>query len=199
MIGYICSQKIGITFVTIPISDEDQKIVIKLTEPEIRKRASRITLVLTDVDGVLTDTGVYYSARGEEMKRFSIRDGMGMDLLRECGIETAMITREDSPRVAARSKKLGLPYYFAGIIDKRELLSDLLVQTGRGVGELAYIGDDVNDVAIMEAIGAAGLTGCPMDAMPVARKPAHYVAKAEGGHGAFRDFAEWIMKHRNSP
>ena len=169
----------------------------KLTEAEIRRRAKKITLVLTDVDGVLTDTGVYYSAHGEELKRFSIRDGMGMDLLREQGIETAMMTREDSPRVAARSKKLELPYYFPGIMDKRAALADVLEKTGRKIEELAYIGDDVNDVDIMEAIASKGLTACPGDAMPAAKKVAQYSANAAGGHGAFRDFAEWIMKYRN--
>ncbi len=170
--------------------------VKKLTESEIRARAKRITLVLTDVDGVLTDTGVYYSANGEELKRFSIRDGMGMNLLREQGIETAMMTREDSPRVAARSKQLGLPYYFAGIMDKRASLPEMLEKTNRQIHELAYIGDDVNDVGIMEEIARAGLTACPGDAMPAAKKVAHYSAKVPGGHGAFRDFAEWILKHR---
>lgn len=168
----------------------------KLTEAEIRRRAKHIKLVLTDVDGVLTDTGVYYSAQGEELKRFSIRDGMGMDLLREQGIETAMMTREDSPRVAARSKKLGLPYYFPGIMDKRASLASVLEKTGRKIEEVAYIGDDVNDVDIMKRVAAKGLTGCPSDAMPAAKGVAHYSAKAAGGNGAFRDFAEWIMKHR---
>src|SRR5437588_11265662 len=138
----------------------------KLTEAEIRRRAKAIRLVLTDVDGVLTDTGVYYSGDGEELKRFSIRDGMGMDRLRDAGIATAMITREDSPRVEARSKKLGLPYYFPGIYDKLIYLSELLNKTGFAVHELAYIGDDVNDVEIMQEIAKKGLTGCPGDAMP---------------------------------
>jgi 3-deoxy-D-manno-octulosonate 8-phosphate phosphatase (KDO 8-P phosphatase) len=169
--------------------------VKKLTESEIRRRAKRIKLVLTDVDGVLTDTGVYYSANGEEMKRFSIRDGMGMDLLHQRGISTAMLTREDSPRVASRSKKLGLPYYFPGILDKKAFLPEVLKKTGLKLHELAYIGDDVNDVSIMEEIAKEGLTACPKDAMPAARKVAHYVAKAPGGNGAFRDLAEWIMKH----
>ena len=168
----------------------------KLTEKEIKRRAKRIKLVLTDVDGVLTDTGVYYSANGEEMKRFSIRDGMGMDLLRGYGIGTAMLTREDSPRVASRSKKLSLPYYFPGILDKKTFLPDVLKKTGLKLNELAYIGDDVNDVGIMEEIALEGLTACPKDAMPAARNVAQYVAKVPGGHGAFRDFAEWIMKHR---
>ncbi len=168
----------------------------KLTEAEIRRRVKRIKLVLTDVDGVLTDTGVYYSANGEELKRFSIRDGMGMELLGEHGVSSAMLTREDSPRVAARSKKLRLPYYFPGVLDKKAFLPDVLTKTGLTLHELAYIGDDVNDVSIMEEIAKEGLTACPKDAMPAARNVAHYVAKASGGNGAFRDFAEWIMKRR---
>jgi 3-deoxy-D-manno-octulosonate 8-phosphate phosphatase (KDO 8-P phosphatase) len=170
----------------------------KLTEIEIRKRAKNIKLVLTDVDGVLTDTGVYYSANGEEMKRFSIRDGMGMRLLYDCGIMSAMLTREDSPRVAARSKNLHLPYYFPGILDKKAALPDVLRETGLEMNQLAYIGDDVNDVEIMTEIAKSGLTACPLDAMPAARNVVHYRAKAPGGNGAFRDFAEWIMKNRKS-
>jgi 3-deoxy-D-manno-octulosonate 8-phosphate phosphatase (KDO 8-P phosphatase) len=171
--------------------------VKKLTEAEIKRRAKAIRLVLTDVDGVLTDTGVYYSGAGEELKRFSIRDGMGMEILRDHGIASAMMTREDSPRVTARSTKLELPFYFPGVIDKRAKLPEVLRATGFGLHELAYIGDDVNDVEVMEDIAKEGLTCCPGDAMPAAVKVAHYKAKAFGGHGAFRDFAEWILAHRS--
>lgn len=167
-----------------------------LSPAEVRRRARQIKLVLTDVDGVLTDTGVYYSANGEELKRFSIRDGMGMERLREHGIATAMMTREASPRVEARSKQLKLEHYFPGIWDKREALPQLLKEVGLKMSELAYIGDDVNDVGIMEEIRREGLTACPADAMPEARAVAHHVAKAPGGNGAFRDFAEWILKNR---
>ena len=167
-----------------------------LSDAEITRRAKRIRLVLTDVDGVLTDTGVYYGANGEELKRFSIRDGMGMEILLEMGIETAMITREDSPRVASRSKKLALPYYFPGIIDKHAELARVLHETGRTIDELAYIGDDVNDVEIMQEIAPHGLIGCPADAMPAIASIVHYRASVGGGHGAFRDFAEWIMAAR---
>lgn len=174
----------------------DFRTLKKLTPTEIRKRARNIKLVLTDVDGVLTDTGVYYSANGEELKRFSIRDGMGMDLLRQQGVKTAMLTREDSPRVEARSKKLGLPYYFPGVMDKRAYLAEIFSRTGYSISQLAYIGDDVNDVEIMQEIAESGLTGTPQDGMPAAKKVAHYSAKATGGNGAFRDFAEWIMQNR---
>ncbi len=160
---------------------------------ELKRRAKRIRLVLTDVDGVLTDTGVYYGASGEELKRFSIRDGMGMELLLGLGIETAMITREDSPRVASRSEKLALPYYFPGIFDKLSELPRVMRETGCKLNELAYIGDDVNDLEIMREIAKEGLIACPGDAMPVIAKIVHYKAKVGGGHGAFRDFAEWIM------
>jgi len=170
--------------------------VKKLTEAEITRRAKKIRLVLTDVDGVLTDTGVYYSANGEEMKRFSIRDGMGMDRLRDAGVGTAMLTREDSPRVAARSKKLELPFYFPGIYDKLAFLPDVMRITGFALNELAYMGDDVNDIEIMQDIAKEGLTACPGDAMPEAVKVAHYKAKAPGGNGAFRDFAELILRHK---
>jgi 3-deoxy-D-manno-octulosonate 8-phosphate phosphatase (KDO 8-P phosphatase) len=109
-----------------------------------------------------------------------------------------MLPREDSPRVEARSKNLHLPYYFRGILDKKAALPDVLRETGLEMNQLAYIGDDVNDVEIMTEIAKSGLTACPLDAMPAARNVAHYRAKAPGGNGAFRDFAEWIMKNRKS-
>ena len=167
-----------------------------LSLDELRRRAARVRLVLTDVDGVLTDTGVYYGADGEAMKRFSIRDGMGMEILRDHGIATAMITREDSPRVASRSRHLKLPYYFPGIWDKAAELERVLAETGRTIDELAYIGDDVNDLGIMQRIAPHGILACPGDAMPAIASIVHYQATATGGHGAFRDFAEYLLSLR---
>ena len=167
-----------------------------LSLDELRRRAARVRLVLTDVDGVLTDTGVYYGADGEAMKRFSIRDGMGMEILRDHGIATAMITREDSPRVASRSRHLKLPYYFPGIWDKASELERVLAETGRTMDELAYIGDDINDLGIMRLIAPHGILGCPGDAMPAIAEIVHYQATATGGHGAFRDFAEHLLSLR---
>lgn len=170
--------------------------MIELTNREIVTRAQRIKLVLTDVDGVLTDTGVYYSARGEEMRRFSIRDGMGMEILRDNGIETAMISREGSDNVKARSAKLKLRWQFLAIWDKHEALNDVLKETGLQINELGYIGDDVNDLEIMKLIAPHGLTGCPQDAMPAISEVSHFHSSVKGGYGAFRDFAEWILVHR---
>ncbi|MEP7236071.1 MAG: HAD hydrolase family protein [Ignavibacteriota bacterium] len=163
---------------------------------ELADRAAKIKLVLTDVDGVLTDTGVYYGPQGEAFKRFSIRDGMGMEILRDSGIETAFLTREDSPVVKARSEKLQLPYYFPGVIEKGAFLQKVLEITGLEVENLAYIGDDVNDLEIIKAIGKSGLTASPGDAITSVMNEVHYVANVRGGNGAFRDFADWILALR---
>ena len=162
---------------------------------ELVRRARRIELVVTDCDGVLTDTGVYYSERGEELKRFSIRDGMGFERLRDAGISIAIMTGEMSGSVARRAEKLKARALL-GVKDKATYLETVLAEMQRTAGETAYIGDDVNDLAVMRAIAPHGLVGTPADALPVVKALAHYVATANGGHGAFRDFAEWILRFR---
>lgn len=163
-----------------------------LDDEELRRRAARIKLVLTDCDGVLTDAGVYYSERGEELKRFSIRDGMGFQLLREAGIAVVIITGERSPSVARRAEKLKARALL-GVEDKARHLEGLLAETGFTAGELAYIGDDINDLGVMAAIAPHGLVGAPADATPRVQELVHWISAKEGGHGAFRDFAEWIL------
>lgn len=166
-----------------------------LSNDELRLRARRIKLVLTDSDGVLTDAGVYYSERGEELKRFSIRDGMGVELLRNGGIATAIVTGEKSGSVARRAEKLGIKAYL-GIKDKAALLPICMAEAGATAGEVAYIGDDVNDKPIMNLVHEEGLTAIPADALPALRGSAHFQAEQPGGHGAFRAFADWILSLR---
>jgi len=175
---------------------EEEQDNAELDAEELADRAFNIKLVLSDVDGVLTDTGVYYSSEGETLKRFSIRDGMGMELLREAGIETAFLTRENSNIVKARSEKLKLKYYFPGVLDKGAFLETVLQRTGLQIENLAYIGDDVNDLDIIRAIGKSGLTGSPGDAITSVMHEVHYVANVRGGSGAFRDFGDWILELR---
>jgi len=170
------------------------RVVSRLPDTELQARARRVKLVLTDSDGVLTDTGVYYSERGEELRRFSVRDGMGVERLRDAGIATAIVTRELTGVVARRAEKLTLPYLFSGIRDKAAHLPVILRATGLPLAALAYIGDDVNDLGILAAVGAEGLTGAPADAMPEVLSICHYTCVARGGHGAFREFAEWILE-----
>jgi 3-deoxy-D-manno-octulosonate 8-phosphate phosphatase (KDO 8-P phosphatase) len=152
--------------------------------------------VISDVDGVLTDTGVYYSERGEELKRFSVRDGMGIELLREAGVKTGFLTREkQSGAVIARANKLAIPHLWMGVRDKAAHLEAILqeVTPQLTTDELAYIGDDVNDLGIIRALRETGLTAAPADAMAETRSAVLYVCQAPGGHGAFRDFADWLL------
>ena len=161
-----------------------------MNSAEIIAKARRIKLVLTDCDGVLTDGGVYYSERGEEMKRFNIRDGMGSERLRHHGISTGIVTGEMSPSVAQRAAKLQLTELHLGIKDKATLLHSIVARLGLQAEEVAFIGDDTNDVEIM---GLVGLAACPGDATVFARRAAHYQCTAFGGQGCFRELAEFII------
>lgn len=162
---------------------------------ELKSRAKKIRLLLTDCDGVLTDNGVYYSARGEEMKRFSFRDGMGVERLRKLAqIETGIITGEDSEIVKQRADKLKIEEYYPGVKDKFSKVKELCKQWNITLDEIAYIGDDVNDYEIMKLVG---LTACPCDAFTSIQEIANIVTESKGGQGAFRDFAE-ILIHFNT-
>ena len=167
-----------------------------LPHDELIARAKRIAMVLSDNDGVLTDNTVFVSEVGEELTQYSFRDGMGVERLRNAGVQTAIVTREKSAIVRRRAEKLQLPFVWEGVRDKREQLQKILVEARLGADQLAYIGDDVNDLGIIEAIGPAGLTAAPQDAMPEVREAVHYVCECPGGRGAFRDFAEWILRLR---
>jgi 3-deoxy-D-manno-octulosonate 8-phosphate phosphatase (KDO 8-P phosphatase) len=166
-----------------------------LSPAELRSRARRLRLVLTDCDGVLTDATVWYSERGEELKRFSLRDGMGVELLRRSGIETAIVTRERSGPVRRRAEKLGVAL-FEGVRDKEAELPRLLEASERAAEEVAYIGDDVNDLGILGVIAGEGLTAAPADAVEVVAARAHLQCRSRGGDGAFREFADWILRLR---
>jgi 3-deoxy-D-manno-octulosonate 8-phosphate phosphatase (KDO 8-P phosphatase) len=172
------------------------RTVKALSRKELRARAARIRIVLTDSDGVLTDTGVYYGEAGEAFKRFSIRDGMGVERLRSQGIETAIITGETSGSVRTRAAKLQMKFLYLGVKDKRAKLASVMEETGCTVQEMAYIGDDVNDLEIMREIRSIGITAAPGDAVPEVLSLAHYRCASRGGHGAFREFAEWLLKLR---
>ncbi|HEY4151291.1 MAG TPA: HAD-IIIA family hydrolase [Chitinophagaceae bacterium] len=165
-----------------------------MSDTSLKKKALQIKLLLTDVDGVLTDNGVYYSERGEEMKRFSIRDGMGVERLRKlAGIETGIITGETSGSVVKRAEKLQIVEVHLGVKDKAGRLKEILERKALSPAEVAFIGDDVNDLEIMKAVG---LTACPVDAMQMVLAQVDYTCKNKGGDGAFREFAEWLIASR---
>ena len=167
-----------------------------LSPGELRRRARSVRLLVSDVDGVLTDAGVYYSARGEELKRFSLRDGMGVERLREAQIETALLTRENSQIVLARAAKLGVSRVYLGVRDKLAHFPELLAAAGLRPAQVAYIGDDHNDLELLDCVSESGLSAAPADAAPELISHVHFVAPAPGGHGAFRQFAEFILRLR---
>ncbi|MBK9053239.1 MAG: HAD hydrolase family protein [Chloroflexi bacterium] len=157
----------------------------------LNHKAAAIRLLLTDCDGVLTDGTVYYSANGEEMKRFNLRDGMGVERLRRLmNVEVGIITGECSPAVQQRAAKLAITELHEGVKDKAAVLQTILYRRGLRCEQVAYIGDDTNDLGIM---GAVGLTACPADALPMVQKIVDVVCGRKGGEGAFREFAELII------
>ncbi len=170
--------------------------MVRLSGPQLRARAAAIRLLVSDVDGVLTDAGVYYSAEGEALKRFSMRDGMGVELLRGAGIQTALLTREQSPIVAARAKKLQIETLWSSQRDKLEALPRLVQELGVPAHAVAYIGDDVNDLGALRWVAEAGLAVCPADAVPKVLSVAHFVTAARGGHGAFRELCDLILDNQ---
>jgi N-acylneuraminate cytidylyltransferase len=152
-----------------------------------------LQLLVVDVDGTLTDAGMYYAADGEALKKFNTRDAKGLELVRKLGVEVAFMTTENSPIVLARAKKLGIEHCFTGVADKRSLLTELCATLAIPLERVAYVGDDVND---MEAMQAVGLRACPADAVAAIKATAHYISPSVGGSGAVRDVCDLIVGAR---
>lgn len=150
-----------------------------------------IKLFLTDCDGCLTDGGMYYSENGDELKKFSTRDGMAFALLREQGILTGMITSEDVELNRRRAKKLGLSFYLPGCKDKVVAIKSICDETGIAPENVAYVGDDINDV---QALLMVGFGCCPADAVDEVTQSAKYVTKAKGGYGVIREVVDTILR-----
>lgn len=164
----------------------------KLSKKQLLKKASKIKFVITDVDGVLTDTGVYYSIKGEELKRYSIRDGMGVERLRKLfDIETGIMTRENTELVTSRAKKLKIENLYLGVLEKEKAFDEIIEKKKLKPEEVAYIGDDTIDVEVMKK---SGLSACPNDATKFAKEIADVIVESNGGYGAFRDLAEIIIE-----
>ena len=158
---------------------------------ELLMKAASIQLLITDCDGVLTDNGVYYSETGETTKRFSIRDGMGVERLRTlAGVETSIMTGENSKSVYKRAEKLKIKFLYQDVKDKFALLPEVMRATGLQPQQIAYIGDDINDVEIMQQIG---FSATPVDGMTFTKEIVNYICKEKGGYGAFREVAELII------
>lgn len=155
----------------------------------------RIRLFATDVDGVLTDAGMYYSESGDEWKKFNTRDGMGIKLLQKAGLITAIVTQERTRLVARRAEKLAISEVHQGVMDKLSVIQDMASRYGLSLDQVAYIGDDVND---LEALKTVGFSAAPADAMPQVLRAVDYVCRKKGGEGAVREVVELILEARQT-
>jgi len=154
---------------------------------------STIKLLLTDVDGVLTDSGMYYSEAGDELKKFNTHDGMGLQLIRQKGVKTGIITSEDTRLVERRFQKLKLDFLYQGKREGGKLaaVKEICEKEGIKLKEVAYIGDDVN---CFELLSSVGLAACPSDALDTIKNiPGIIQMKKKGGEGCVREFVELIM------
>ncbi|MCC7059596.1 MAG: HAD hydrolase family protein [Burkholderiaceae bacterium] len=159
--------------------------------PETAARAAGIRLVALDVDGTLTDGRLFIGPQGEAMKAFSVRDGFGLTLLREAGIVLAVITARQSPIVEVRAAELKFDQVLQGVHDKAEALRELCVRHQLAPTAAAFVGDDWPD---LRAMAYAGLAASVADAPAAVRARAHWVSQAPAGHGAVREFAEFLLQ-----
>lgn len=155
------------------------------------ERARTLRLMAFDIDGVMTDGRLYFSPRGDEMKAFFSRDGLGLKMLARAGIKLAIITGRDSPIVTQRAENLGITDVMQGIEDKRAALASLLAREGLAFDQAGYMGDDVVDLAVMEACGFAATVP---DGHPLVKRVAHHIAQAPAGAGAVREVCELILR-----
>lgn len=154
------------------------------------KDLSKIRLIVLDVDGTLTDGGIYYSSDGTESKRFSVKDGLGLRAAKAAGLKLAILTGRVSPMVRRRAEELRFDYLTEGQQKKTEAMKDLMKQAGAGTDEVCYIGDDINDLPCMEL---AGVKMCPADAAREVREICDFVSSLPGGAGAVRECLEVIL------
>ncbi len=155
------------------------------------KRAEGRKLIIFEVDSVINDGNLYYSESGEEMKAFNIQDGLGIKLLRQYGVEVALITARNSRAVELRAASLGIAHLHQGAEDKRGAYAALLAQMHLAAEQSGYMGDDLLDLPLLTRCGFAATVPAAPQAL---KSRAHYVTRASGGHGAVREVCEFILR-----
>jgi len=189
-------------FTAVEIDEEDDWIVAEAImrrhfHIEVPSLSPRIQLFLSDVDGTLTDAGMYYDQHGNELKKFNTHDGKGFELLRKLGIKTGILTSETTSIVERRARKLMVDFLVQDVSEKGKLeaAKELCEKLGITLASVAYIGDDINCLELLNAVGCAA---CPNDAVPVVKNiPGIVITKAAGGHGAVREFVEAVIEHHD--
>lgn len=152
-----------------------------------------IKLLVTDVDGVMTDGGMYFTSNGDEMKRFNAKDGVAINMCRDRGIESGIISHgHHAGIVETRASVLGITRVYVGKEPKIDVLSNWVDAMGINMNQVAYIGDDLNDIPVMQAVG---VSACPSDGSKAVKRIADIVLETNGGHGCIREFVEeYLLK-----
>jgi len=156
---------------------------------------ANIRLLVTDVDGVMTDGKITYTSDGRELKSFNIKDGLGIKRAQASGIETAIITGRTSPMVERRAREMGIAHLVQGREDKLAALSDLVDQMNLSLDQVAYIGDDLPDLTAIESVK---LGACPADAATEVKSKAKWVSTRSGGDGCVRELCDLLVSHKSS-
>ncbi|MCH5261044.1 MAG: acylneuraminate cytidylyltransferase [Lachnospiraceae bacterium] len=164
-----------------------------LQHEELCKKAANIKVFLTDSDGCLTDGGMYYSERGDEMKKFNTRDGVGIRILREKGIITGIVTGEDVEMVRRRAAKLRMQEVHCGVDNKLDVVRNICAKYKCSLENVAYVGDDINDVEVLQAVGLAFSVA---DGWQEVKDVADYVTVQKGGNGAIREIVDIFFNGR---
>jgi len=183
----------------IELDEEDDWFIAErlMKKYVLKEKKSKIKLFVSDVDGTLTDAGMYYSESGDELKKFNTRDGKGFELLKKAGIKTAIITSENTKIVENRAKKLQVDYLYQGLehISKLKAIKEICKKEEITLDEVAFIGDDINDKEVLENVG---LAACPFDAVEEIKQiPNIRVMTKKGGEGAVRELINKLLKEIN--
>lgn len=152
-----------------------------------------IKIVISDVDGVLTDGGLYYSGEGMVIKKFNVKDGMGVVRLKKAGYYTGIISTDDSDIIKTRAAKLKMDFAITGTWEKKAEMLKLCEKYECTMENVAFIGDDVNDIDIIKSVG---FSAAPADAMPEILEIVDHICEKDGGNAVFREFAELIMSYK---
>jgi 3-deoxy-D-manno-octulosonate 8-phosphate phosphatase (KDO 8-P phosphatase) len=165
----------------------------RITWWRLRRQLAAMQVLVLDVDGVLTDGGLWHGPEGELIKRFDVRDGLGIKLLQEAGLEVAFLSGGRGGATEVRAQQLGIRHCLVGVKDKPLALTGLRQQLGVEAEQIVFVGDDMNDLAVQ---GSVGLLVATADAAEPLRRRAHAVLRRPGGHGAVRELAERLLQAR---
>jgi 3-deoxy-D-manno-octulosonate 8-phosphate phosphatase (KDO 8-P phosphatase) len=160
-------------------------------QADVSARAARVRLMIFDIDGVMTDGSLHYATEGETLKTFHVHDGLGIKLLQQSGVPTAIITARQSEIITKRAKDLGIKHVMQGVHDKRAGFEALLAKTGLTADECGFLGDDWIDLPVLTRVGFAA--SVPNGRAEVQAR-VHFVTQARGGHGAVRELCDLIMR-----